>query len=325
MAEAKKGATRKRSSSPRKKVAPVPPKKIALLGTTPTRFQAPIEDDTWTLWTIGPGGKDSHRWDALFEIHQVWPADFADYLNDLSKVEPPQKVISMQPMPQLIHNWAMEHASAEEPFEKWLEKIEGDWKANVVYPRSGIIEKYRRRIWFSSSISWLLALAMEELHAHPGEKHMGLWGIDLESGEEYVSQWTGCAHLIDLAVMTGINVHLPHGTGLERDVNPYPDRYETHLALTLEKKYKWLEGAVEHQTQQLEEHKAEGYRWEGRLRTLEDGNGPEELKKEAGEKVREYNIKIAQLTANVNHLKGEKSATQFYRRMYVWGMIDPDE
>ena len=65
---------------------------IAICGTTPSRGMAPINDPTWQIWTIGPGGKDAHRWERLFEVHHVWPDNFAEYLNDLSNVKPPQMV-----------------------------------------------------------------------------------------------------------------------------------------------------------------------------------------------------------------------------------------
>lgn len=307
---------------PRKK----PARKIALLGTTPSRFQGPIKDnDDWELWTIGPGGMDAHRWDRLFEVHGTWPGDFAEYLDKLSNIKPPQQVITMEPAPRLIQQWAAKHATEEEPPDAWLAKITGDWSANVVYPREMIETKYYRRMWFSSSIAWLQALAMEELMTHDGPRNLGFWGIDLEAGEEYISQWTGCAHLIDLALFFGINVLMPEDCGLARDIRPYPDKFETHLALTLEKKHAWLGNAVTQTENDLEAHKAEGYRWEGKLSALQEGKAPEELIKEAQGKAEEYRQKIMQIAANLNHLRGERSATQYYRRMYVWGVTDPDE
>ena len=60
----------------------LPTKKIAICGTCPSRTQAPINDPEWEIWTIGPGGKNIHRWDRLFEIHGTasWPEGFAEYL-----------------------------------------------------------------------------------------------------------------------------------------------------------------------------------------------------------------------------------------------------
>lgn len=185
-------------------------KKIAILGTCPSRSFAPVEDPSWEIWTIGPGGKNANRWDRLFEIHGPgsWPPGFREYLDELKAEKPPKIIYTEQPMP--------------------------DWPAHQVYPKQAMFEKFGR-VWFSSSIAYALALAIEE-----GATDIGIWGIDLESGEEYQSQWTGAKYFVHLARLAGINLHLPSGCGLLRDPNPYPDAWETHLAATIEAKVKFL-------------------------------------------------------------------------------------
>ena len=296
-----------------------PEKKIAIFGTTPTRMEGPVQDNSgWERWTIGPGGKDAHNWERLFEVHGVWPAEFRDYLNDLSKVEPPRQIVTVPQIDTPAETW-------RGAIQRWKDThgltngaIEGDWKAVVRFPREAILKKYGRRMWFSSSIAWLIVLAIEE-----GASDIGLWGIDLESGEEYISQFVGCAHFLDLAVLAGINVHLPKGCGLLRDPTPYPDRYETHLALTFEKKFKWLEGAVGHMEPQYEELKAELHRWEGRLLASRHLGADVKMIQECETNLINMGRQLGALAANINQLKGELSATQFYRRMYVWGMTEP--
>lgn len=271
-----------------------PERKIAILGTTPSRMEAPIaEDSGWEIWTIGPGGMNAHRWDRLFELHGVWPESFQEYLDALRAVKPPQQVWTMVPFP--------------------------DCPTSVVYPKAHILEKFGRRMWFSSSISWLIALAIEE-----GPTDIGLFGIDLESGEEYISQFVGCAHFMDLARLVGINVHVPKACGLLRDLTPYPDRYETHFALTLEQKKKFLEGQSSQARSEMESAKAEVHRWEGRvLMSHELGATPEQIA-EAEKKLLNHNIRLGDLNNQVQQLSGELGATQYYQRMFVWGMTDPN-
>ena len=305
-----------------------PSRKIAIFGTTPSRMEGPVNgQNDWERWTIGPGGKDTHGWDRLFEIHGTWPEDFKGYLNDLSKIKSPQSVYTLWPMTSKMEEWAHGHNKDV----KWLsETIEGDWSSNVVVDRDALYEKYGR-MWFSSSISYCLALAIDE-----GATDIGCWGIDLESGEEYISQHMGCKHFLDLAKAVGINLHFPAGCGLMRDLNPYPDRYETHLALTLEKKHKWLGGIIAQQEPQYENLKADLHRQEGALLCIRNivarAGGkditlkPEELAAEmkGGEAhLNKINQELGQAAANINHLKGEQSATQYYRRMYCWGVTDP--
>lgn len=310
-----------------------PLRKIAILGTTPSRMEGPVNgEDGWERWTIGPGGKDAHGWERLFETHTVWPEDFAGYLNDLSKVKAPQAVYSIVSMKQRMEHWAASHKKDSE----WLAKtIEGDWSANVVIDRDALFEKHRR-MWFSTSICYALLLAIEE-----GANAIGMWGIDLESDEEHIAQHMGCAHFLDLARLAGIDIHMPKGCGLERDLNPYPDRYETHLALTYEKKKQYIEGLLAQQEAQYEGKKMEVYRTEGallfarnrapsligevigRMMTEAEAGKLGEIIQAGERELVTCNQQLGQLAAAFNHLKGEMSATNYYQRMYVWGMKDP--
>ena len=189
----------------------VPTRKIAILGTCPSRLHAPLGDLTWDVWTIGPGGKNSNRWNRLFEIHGngTWPPGFAEYLHELKQVQPPRIIYTEEPMP--------------------------DWPANQVFPRGSMFAKYGKK-WFTSSIAYAQAMALEE-----NVTDLGMWGIDLESGEEYKSQFDGCRYFLDLARLAGVNIYLPQGCGLLRDPMPYPDSFETHLAMTLQAKVEYLQ------------------------------------------------------------------------------------
>ena len=269
-----------------------PERKIAIFGTTPSRMSGPTGDDSgWERWTIGPGGKDAHNWERLFEVHMTWPDNFAEYLDDLRKVEPPAEIWSLVPL-----------AGA---------------KSNKVINRDLLYDKYGR-MWFSSSISYALAIAIEE-----GATDLGCWGIDLESGEEYISQFAGCKFFLTLARLAGINVHLPPDCGLLRDITPYPDRYENHIALTLERKFNFLNQALANMEPQFDSKKAEVHRCEGELLTLRRlGIEAKEIG-QCEQRLLASNIQLGQIGCNVNQLKGELNATQFYRRMYVWGMVDP--
>lgn len=290
-------AKTRRTRKPAKK----PTRKIAILGTTPSRMQGPIaEDSGWEIWTIGPGGKDTHRWDRLFEIHRTWPEGFKEYLDDLAKVKAPQRVISLVPIPNC--------------------------EVNTVLNREYLFEKYTRE-FFSSSISYAIIMAIEE-----GCTDIGLWGIDLESGEEYVAQRVGCKVFLLLARLAGINVHLPKDCGLLRDPTPYPDRYENLLALTTEKKKDWLTKAIDQLAPEVTQQHMENARQEGRIIIMRamkaDHSAPEEVQKQIdeAERVLTHNrVAAGQREANLNQLRGELGATEFYRRMFVYNTVDPDE
>lgn len=294
-------------------------RKIAILGTTPSRMEAPIADESWEIWTIGPGGKDLHRWNRLYETHTIWPEDFAGYLNDLSKVQRPQIVKSIVPMKTRMVHWAHRYGKDEE----WLAKtITGDWSANEVIDRDDLFERYRK-LWFSTSICYALVEAIES-----GAKTIGCFGIDLESDEEHIAQFIGCAHLMDIARLIGIDIVLPPGCGLERDLNPYPDRYETHLALTYEKKLKLLSTLIGSAEQECEGRRMMIHRVEGALLKLQEirnsGVAIDQAIIAAGEQeLAKTNAEFGAILARLNQLRGEKSATEYYQRMFTWGMFDP--
>lgn len=303
-------------------------KKIAILGTTPSRMEAPIADESWQIWTIGPGGKDMHRWDRLYETHTVWPEDFASYLNDLSLVKLPQTVRSIVPLKKRIVHWAHRHGKDE----AWLkEKITGDWEANVVIDREELFSRYRR-MWFSTSICYAIADALDdhvERGSVPHSTTIGCFGIDLESDEEHIAQFVGCAHLLDIGRLVGIDIVLPPGCGLERDLNPYPDRYETHLALTYEKKLKLLSNLISQAEQEIEGRRMMLCRIEGAIlklrevETAKPGSINQEIittgEQELGRLRGEFDLAFSRL----HQLRGERSATEYYQRMYVWGMLSP--
>lgn len=301
----------------------LPRKKIAILGTTPTRMMAPLDDPEWEIWTIGPGGMDAHRWDVLWEVHHhkngSWPEDFGEYLKKLSHVKKPQAVASLLPMRDLIERWFNERGTTPEKRAELEALVDGPWEANIVFDVERMQDRFCRRMWFSSSISYCLAAAID---TKPTD--IGLFGIDLESGEEYISQHTGAAHFIDLAREHGINVHMPPGCGLERDLNPYPDRYETHLAQTFEKKFHWLEGTIGQLRAQIDEMGANKHRQEGAILAMRSMQAPSTDIDTAEQNLGNINVNLGRMQANLHHLEGERSCIQYFRRMYVWGVVDPE-
>jgi len=315
-------STRKRAGAQIREVPTedLPTRKIGIFGTTPSRMQGPIKDETWEIWTIGPGGKDAHRWERLYEMHNEWPLNFGElendksYLDDLSKVEKPQRVYTLRNMKEATKKWATRH----DKDDAWLNaNIRGNWEANVVIDRERYFEKYRRML-FQSSIDYALCMAIEE-----GATEIGCWGIDLESGEEYISQHWSCSIWLMMAELAGIKLRLPPGCGLDRDLTPYPDRYETHLALTLEKKHAWLGEMIGRQENEFDQARISAYRTEGAILMLRQKGAPAEEIKKGEDELNRLNGVIGQLAANVNQLKGERSATRYYRRMYCWGMLEP--
>lgn len=220
-------------------------RKICILGTTPSRGLAPFSDDSWEFWTIGPGGKDANRWDMLFEVHgpSTWPEGFKEYITQLSQVQPEKRICNGREITKTVIT---------------MEPMAG-WASNAGMPRKQIEDKYGW-MWLSSSISWCIALAIEM-----GATEIGLYGIDLESGEEYEAQFEGARFFMDHARLTGIKLHLPPGCGLLRDPKPYPDRWESVESLYVQKKLEYLRPILTQKHNQLAQTQSEVYQLQGEM------------------------------------------------------------
>lgn len=319
---------------------PLPTKKIGILGTCPSRMLAPFADESWDFWTLGPGGKDANRWSRLFEIHGAgtWPVGAKRLFDQLGMLlggdknawppgvkEPYQALVAAfearkaDPNPMGLEGFDdyIESLRKEKPPRQiWtLEPLVG-CEANFVYPQGAMFAKYGR-MWFSSSISYAICLAIEE-----NATDIGCWGIDLESGEEYRVQFMGAKYFLHLARLAGINIHLPKGCGLLRDPNPYPDSWETHLAEACEFKLRYIRGLL---AQKHSEHTILGANvngLEGQLAMLKGDLKP--LVPDVDKKIAELEAKIAQgrqqlndKAVEVHSLNGEQGAFAFMRSLYV--------
>ena len=271
-------------------------KKIAILGTAPSWKRAPFDEIGWSIWVCNRYGlKKQKPWHRVFEIHKNW--DYEDsyardqYLQELAKVKAPQEVVSLIPLAGVIPR-------QNTP----LSNNVPNWKA--------LFEKYGR-IWFSSSFGYMLALALEE---EPDE--IGLWGIDMESREEYVVQFAGVRHFLDLARSKGIKITVPPTSSLLREPPPYPDRFETVFAHDLEEKARDIEGRIaqaENAIETVQDALMERGRYTN-LRTEDvDGREPPDLK-----------ATLRNWKRSLYRLQGMLMMLQNYKRRYVWNAVPPD-
>lgn len=253
-------------------------KKIAIVGTAPSKRDAPYKDKAWEIWGCNRSCFDLKRWDRLFEIHRkwnmdssLWDHDHKEYFEDLKAVKMPQDVVSTMPI---------------------------GGAANLVIDRDALFTKYGA-IWFSSSLAYMLAWALEQK-----PKEIGIWGVEMESHEEYVVQFAGCRHFIDLARALGIKVTMPDSCMLMREPHAYPDRFETVLALSYEAKARAIYNRLE---------KSKDVLWAMVDASVES---PADL------------AVINRLRRGIERLRGNIESIQHFKRMHVWNVLldePPDE
>lgn len=155
---------------------PKPLRKIAIVGTAPSScLDAPYDDESWEIWSLGCNVQMNKRFTRWFEMHtervlreaKAWD-DLLPYWQKMG-----DKLMVGHPSPA--------------------------WPDAKKYPIDDITAKFGR--YFTSSISYMLALAI-----HEGADVIGLWGIDMVGDEEYGNQRPCCEYFLGIA--RGMNIEL---------------------------------------------------------------------------------------------------------------------
>lgn len=181
-------------------------RKIAILGTAPSTIQkAPVNEKEWEIWACSPGlAGVLPRWDRWFEIHT------------------PEEVKEVSPE---FYEWMHKQ---KRPIYTLYEYP--DVKSSITFPRE-MIEK-RFNTWFlTSTIAWMLALAITEKPTH-----IGIWGVDMMDHTEYGAQKFGCLHFIAMARAHGVNIVLPEASELLVKAKPYPDSHCSEDTIILDRR-----------------------------------------------------------------------------------------
>ena len=162
---------------------------IAIVGTAPSsRLLAPYADPHWQIWGVGPGNLQPEskipRCDVWFELHPfaaiAKEPSYKHYLGELTKIP-----------------------------KVYLQKQQPSLPNSVEYPLQRMLDRYGP-YFFTSSFSYMIALAIEELAGlDDPEKRLGFWGVDMSANEEYGSQRPGGHFFFMEARKAGIDVVCP--------------------------------------------------------------------------------------------------------------------
>lgn len=177
-------------------------RKIALVGTAESGAAAPYKDETWEIWGVSQRGEYATRATRWFELHRLdgEPEAWANHWRKIIKT--------------FSHD-----------VDLYMFYPEPDLGPNVLaYPYEHITARFGT-YFMSSTFSWMLAMAIDELRPAKGDPvdgEIGIWGVDMEYGTEYVQQRSGFRHFLQLAHFLGIRVSRFASTGLSYDPVPYP-------------------------------------------------------------------------------------------------------
>lgn len=176
--------------------------KIAIIGSAPSSIRlAPFHDPSWAVWGCSPGAYGyTTRSDVWWELHRWEPAQPGE----------PQAATAMPWFSPEYCDFLRRYAGPV-----MMATDHADIPNCCRLPFEQLLEKYGP-YHFTSSIAWMLALAIEFK-----PKAIGLWGVDMAATSEYAFQRPGCQHFIGLAMREGIEVVLPPESDLMRPTTMY--------------------------------------------------------------------------------------------------------
>ncbi len=190
-------------------------RKIALVGTTDSGKLAPIDDPSFEIW--GTGGRRgwmtrATRW---YEVHRLAG-------NSETWVE----------------EWRKQALSWNGECDIYMHYPEPGFGNVQAYPIDHIMQRFGTH-FFTSSLAWMMAHAIDEMRPHEGEAVPGeiaIYGVDMEGAHEYRQQRAGLYHFMELARELGIRITRLASSGISYEPIPYPMWQDDPLLNKLDKR-----------------------------------------------------------------------------------------
>lgn len=209
---------------------------VALIGSAPASVRlAPYNNPEWTIWGCSPGVYGvAPRTDVWLELHRYEPGQpwfSPEYCQFLARY--PGPVYMAEKRPEIPNS--------------------------VVLPVADLVAKYGP-YFFSSSIAWMMAMAIEA-----GATKIGLWGVDMAATEEYGYQRAGLQYFAQLAIAKGIEVGVPPESDLFRPAPLYGVSEIEHGQIKLLARKRELQQRIAMAQAQAENSKCEVHFLQGAL------------------------------------------------------------
>lgn len=172
-------------------------KKVAIVGYTTTRNQAPYNDEAFEIWGLNDLYKHIPKYDRWFQLHTPEEVNRTAAETKGGRDAWGAQVATLQSMSCPIY---MQDQYAEIP-------------RSVKYPLNEIIKYFsgsfvnpKRAQYFTNSISYMIALAIYE-----GVEELHIYGVDMatNTGGEYAQQRPSCEFWLGVAAGRGIKLHIP--------------------------------------------------------------------------------------------------------------------
>jgi hypothetical protein len=188
----------RRQKVAKKKIEEVKRKRVAIVGCSDSKKEAPFDDTEWEIWGVNNLYPMISRADRWFEIHSITH----DGKQFLRRGEPLFRGQKVDEYLKGLGDWAKKQNCRVYMQQKW-----DVVPTSEVYPVNEIIAKFGD--YFTNSISWMIALAISE-----GFEEIAIYGVDMAVDTEYHHQRPSCEYIMGVAAGLGIKVHIPHTADL---------------------------------------------------------------------------------------------------------------
>lgn len=258
--------------------------RIALVGTTDSAKLAPFKDFSWQIWGVGGRREWVVRADRWYEVHRL-----------AGESE------------EWVENWR-EQAKLLTDTDIYMHYPEAGFGNMKPYPVEKIMQKYGTH-FLTSSFAWMMAHAIDEIQEKGVAGEIGIWGIDMEAGSEYLQQREGLHHFIDLARVLGIKITRLASSGIAHEPIPYPMWQDDPLLNKLDKR----QLHAREQMMNLDDSIALTKRLVAEnMAVIASLDNPPKLKKIEAE-TRELNKTLETMKEDLLYWDGVESEQQFFR------------
>lgn len=190
-------------------------RKIALVGTASSASLAPFNDPSFEIWGVGGRQEWVTHADRWYEVHRL-AGNSEDW----------------------VDNWRKQAKSFGNKTKIYMHYPEEGFGNIIQYPAEHIMQRFGTH-FLTSSFSWMMAHAIDELRPESGDSvsgEIGIWGVDMEAGAEYRSQRAGFHHFMELARFLNIGIVRLASSGLSYEPIPYPMWQDDPLLNKLDKR-----------------------------------------------------------------------------------------
>lgn len=198
--------------------------KVAIVGFTPHRVEAPYDDQEWEIWALN----------ALY----AYP--------DVTRVT---RWFDLHPLDQIPEARIKQYAAMSVPV--FLQDKDPRVPTSVKFPKEWVEAELGSK-YFTNSIAWMQGLAIAE-----GFEAIHIYGVDMSQDTEYRYQRSCCEFWLGVAKGRGIESYVPQTSDLLHAINQYGYETDRGLRAKLKERLADFDQRLASMGQAIAQHQAE--------------------------------------------------------------------